>query len=197
MGVDRNSGYDRAPLGLDVVSNPEDLQKSLRCMTRGIDSLRVTVNELVVDHSTQCEYNSGILSGMSEIIADNSKFLSSHDCLVSMISKTHTQDDVKMSCYDSLSTDLGHIYSYMSHTLEAIDTTQSLATVSGTLSFADISDVQKASAGIARSQHAAPAVMSMSNVVAGPAQLTASSVIQDTIVATHPTTGSVSGGTPQ
>jgi len=106
MSLDRNSGYDQAPIDFNTVSNPEDLQDVLRCITRVLDSLRVTVNELVVDHSTQVMYNSNLRSAVVEVVTDLSGLVDTFSDMYSVVgglgsnfesAMTTLQTDAKLS----------------------------------------------------------------------------------------------------
>lgn len=173
--------FELKAINLETVSNPDLLDGALRAMDTEIDLLRTTVNEMVIDHSTQCEYNSGILSGMSEIIADGSTMLSAHSSIVAMVSDIHAQDDLHCSCIDSHADVIIALNSTLSSVVNTLDDASHISNISGTLGFTYGSNTQAAPASLTLSIFAAPAVLSMSNVVAGPAQLTASSVVQERV----------------
>ena len=89
--------FELKAINLDTVSNPDLLGDALRAMDVELGLIRTTVNELVIDHTTQAEYNSSMRSTVVEVVTDLSGFCSSFDSMTDVIGSLGTVFSANMS----------------------------------------------------------------------------------------------------
>ena len=89
--------FELKAINLDTVSNPDLLGDALRAMDTEMGLIRTTVNELVIDHSTQGEYNSSMRSTVVEVVQDLSGFCASFDSMTDVVGSLGTVFSANMS----------------------------------------------------------------------------------------------------